>query len=313
MPLSLPNLDDLGWGDLLKEGRTLIPAWAPEWTNHNPSDPGITLVELFAYFSEKLLYRLNRISDKNVEEFLRLINGPEWESEGPKFLAGEKRSSVKSLRTLRRAVTSRDFEVFACAVQGVARAKCIAGRNLESAERGSRTEGAPGHVSLVILSTVGSVPKPGLLATVKNELEPKRLLTTRVHAVPPRYLGVNVRLTIVPRRGTNGEAVRDAAIAKLKRFFDPLAGGLDQKGWEFGGNVYLSDVGRVLGEVEGIESVIPSRDSSGKFLDGLNVAPDATDRLRRNNRGEVEAVLLWPDELVETRIDRADISLPPHA
>jgi hypothetical protein len=55
LPLNLPNLDDLSWDDLMKEGRSLIPAWAPEWTNHNPSDPGITLVELFAYFSEKCL------------------------------------------------------------------------------------------------------------------------------------------------------------------------------------------------------------------------------------------------------------------
>ena len=60
----------------------MIPAWAPEWTNYNPSDPGITLIELFAYLSEMLLYRLNRVGDANLLEFLKLINGPSWRLEG---------------------------------------------------------------------------------------------------------------------------------------------------------------------------------------------------------------------------------------
>ena len=47
----------------------MIPAWAPAWTNHNASEPGITLIELFAYLSEMLLYRLNRVGDANVIEF----------------------------------------------------------------------------------------------------------------------------------------------------------------------------------------------------------------------------------------------------
>jgi len=49
MPLTLPVLDDRSFDDLVAEARALIPALAPEWTNHNPSDPGITLIELFAW------------------------------------------------------------------------------------------------------------------------------------------------------------------------------------------------------------------------------------------------------------------------
>ena len=66
MPLQLPNLDDRRYTDLVEEARGLIPTYAPEWTNHNPSDPGITLVELFAFLSEMLLYRLNRVTAANV-------------------------------------------------------------------------------------------------------------------------------------------------------------------------------------------------------------------------------------------------------
>ena len=60
MPLPLPNLDDRSYTDLVEEARRLIPTYAPEWTNHNPSDPGIMLIELFAYLTEMLIYRLNR-------------------------------------------------------------------------------------------------------------------------------------------------------------------------------------------------------------------------------------------------------------
>ena len=70
MPLTLPNLDDRSYADLLAEARALIPALAPGWTDHNPADPGITLVELFAWLTEMLLYRLNQVTDENRLAFL---------------------------------------------------------------------------------------------------------------------------------------------------------------------------------------------------------------------------------------------------
>jgi len=71
MPLELPNLDDRTYEDLVAEALRLIPNYAPEWTNYNPSDPGITLIEMFAYLTEMLLYRQNRITDDNLRTFLR--------------------------------------------------------------------------------------------------------------------------------------------------------------------------------------------------------------------------------------------------
>lgn len=46
---------------------------APEWTDHNVSDPGVTLIETFAYLVDQLLYRLNRVPDKNYTAFLDLL------------------------------------------------------------------------------------------------------------------------------------------------------------------------------------------------------------------------------------------------
>src|SRR5262245_6845013 len=73
MPLNIPNLDDRTYADLVQEALAMLPSYAPEWTNHNPSDPGITLIELLAYFTEMLIYRLNRVTRENKLKFLWLL------------------------------------------------------------------------------------------------------------------------------------------------------------------------------------------------------------------------------------------------
>jgi hypothetical protein len=73
MPLPLPNLDDRRWTDLVEEGRALIPRYAPRWTDHNISDPGITLVELLAWMAESSVYALNRITPRHRYKFLSLL------------------------------------------------------------------------------------------------------------------------------------------------------------------------------------------------------------------------------------------------
>ena len=73
MPLPTPNLDDRKFQDILDEARRLIPRYCPEWTDHNLSDPGITMLELFAWMTDMLLYRLNRVPEKHYLKFLDLI------------------------------------------------------------------------------------------------------------------------------------------------------------------------------------------------------------------------------------------------
>src|SRR3954468_20466143 len=76
MPLPAPILDDRSWQQLRDELVRRIPVYTPEWTDHNPSDPGITLLELFAYLGETLLFRFNQIPDATRLEFLRLLRVP---------------------------------------------------------------------------------------------------------------------------------------------------------------------------------------------------------------------------------------------
>lgn len=73
MPLQAPNLDDRRFQELFEELRALIPRYAPEWTDHNLSDPGITMMQLFSWLGEIVLFRLNRVPDRNYIKFLQLI------------------------------------------------------------------------------------------------------------------------------------------------------------------------------------------------------------------------------------------------
>ena len=76
MPLAIPNLDDRRYQDLLDEALNRIPVYTPEWTNFNKSDPGVTLIEIFAFLTENLLYRCNQIPERNRKKFLTLLNIP---------------------------------------------------------------------------------------------------------------------------------------------------------------------------------------------------------------------------------------------
>jgi len=73
MVLKAPNLDDRKFQDIVSEARSKIPLYCPKWTDYNLSDPGITLIELFAWMVDMLLYRLNRVPEKNYIKFMELI------------------------------------------------------------------------------------------------------------------------------------------------------------------------------------------------------------------------------------------------
>jgi len=67
------NLDDREYQDLIEECLLRIPRYCPEWTNHNPSDPGITMIEMFAWLTHQMLLRFNQLPRRNYILFLELL------------------------------------------------------------------------------------------------------------------------------------------------------------------------------------------------------------------------------------------------
>lgn len=68
-----PKLDDRSFEQLRQEAVRQLQASCPTWTDLSPSDPGIALLEAFAYLTQVMLYRLNRVPDKQYNAFLRLL------------------------------------------------------------------------------------------------------------------------------------------------------------------------------------------------------------------------------------------------
>ena len=74
----LPNLpksdlDDRAYKDVVEECLLRIPRYCPEWTNHNPSDPGTTLIEMFAWLTDQMQLRFNQVPRRNYVAFLELL------------------------------------------------------------------------------------------------------------------------------------------------------------------------------------------------------------------------------------------------
>lgn len=73
--LPVPNLDDRTFEQLVREARNLIPRIAPQWTDENAHDPGITLLEMLAWHLEMQQYELDSLSIKHESKYLKLLGG----------------------------------------------------------------------------------------------------------------------------------------------------------------------------------------------------------------------------------------------
>ena len=49
------------------------PEWKPVWSDLNDSDPGITMLQVFAWLGEMLAYRMNQVPALNYLKFLQLL------------------------------------------------------------------------------------------------------------------------------------------------------------------------------------------------------------------------------------------------
>jgi len=470
MSIPIPDFDDRSFDDLMKEALSLIPIYNKEWTNHNPTDPGITLLELFAWLCEMVIYRVNRVPDESYINFLKLLSGTPKETELDKllnvpflfnwnsterteefrnylknelyidwvdddtevkidgnvlraisgknradmildstedkekavlkingaqiryfrvdgdlninnvpdldvnyrhlletlkeFMGGEKKylpelkeTAIGFMESRHRVITTEDF--VDKAMEGMERLKkglggraiCMNNRDLAPGKLGDEK---PGHVSVILIPNwiegsylfswndipgndnkrlIGFLkkrfdiewadnakikknddgktirlsfennflslklnddeikvilkiddvrtdefiaktekdklniyessrycrdnlnPSDVLIEEIKADLYARRLVTTRVHVVAPFYHDISLRIQIALKENTNEVKVLTDAKEKLKKFFHPITGGPEKKGWPLGRNVYRSEVYSLLEGTEGVDHV----------------------------------------------------------
>lgn len=66
-------IDRRRFAELVEEATAIIRARCPEWTDLTPGDPGMTLLEVYAWLTETMLYRLNRLPGRLHLELLKLL------------------------------------------------------------------------------------------------------------------------------------------------------------------------------------------------------------------------------------------------
>jgi len=309
MPIEIPNLDDLTYDDLVQEALSMIPTHAPEWTNHNPSDPGIMLIELFAHITEMLLYRLNRVTNANRQAFLNLIDSDDTGNKKFPTPLNEVElnkgilAAVKQLRESDRAVTSQDYEnlVLQEFSEKISRVYCVSRRNKELQTYNNIVQ-RPGYINLVI------VPKSSesqllditltqeLKKSLKDFLENRRLLTTKINIYETKLVNIEVNLTINLKPDFTEQNVRPIAEKALKEFLYPLTideDGIKGTGWEFGRNVYLSEIYQLLDKIPGVDYIEPIKNTDELTVDLLI----GERRFLKENTSQLIGINIYQDEL----------------
>ena len=137
-------LDDVRFQELVSEARTRIVRYSPEWTEHNVSDPGITLIELFAWLTELLVYRINRIPERLHFALLALVGvhpaPPECATVAARFIcrtrprSGRPRGHGDRLASHRRQRIGRVPDH-----RGAGHTRGLRARGLRNPARGRRT------------------------------------------------------------------------------------------------------------------------------------------------------------------------------
>src|SRR5262249_31615588 len=113
MTLPVPNLDDTDFDKLTAEALALIPKNFPSWTDHNLSDPGRTLFELFAFLIEAATYQINRVPERSLEELAKLVGVTrliDLASGKAEQIEQTLRRAIEALSEKNRAITTADIE-----------------------------------------------------------------------------------------------------------------------------------------------------------------------------------------------------------
>lgn len=71
--IDIPELDDKTFEEMVDEAVKRLPAYNDDWSDYNPSDPGITLLELFAYLADTYMYQLDQVTDEHRKKYLELM------------------------------------------------------------------------------------------------------------------------------------------------------------------------------------------------------------------------------------------------
>lgn len=190
-----------------------------------------------------------------------------------------------SLRNRSRAVTAGDFEaLIKSASDKVARVKCLAAMDPVKIKR-------PGWVTALIVPVgddIRPVPSMDLFDAITRYIESRYSANlywsnpASVNLIAPFYVKVKTKITVFPVSSGDVSYVKQLVDKRIRRYFHANHGGFDGHGWEFGRNVYKSEIFQVIesiSEVDHVHSV--SLQSNVQMLE-LSINQDKPLQLKRS-------------------------------
>ncbi|MBE9009101.1 hypothetical protein IQ250_02655 [Pseudanabaenaceae cyanobacterium LEGE 13415] len=288
MTLPLPNLDDRTYADLVAELRALIPIECSEWTDHNPSDTGMILIELFAWLTELTLYRVNQVPIASQVQFLSLLGDRsinQLSASDPNaalILKAKVRETIAQLRTPYRAITSQDFKALVLQQFGtqIQRVFCLPNFNLDRSDYNF----VEGHLSLVIVphsETLSTSDLAELCQKVYLLLSDRCLLTTRPHVALPTYAEVSLVADLYLEEGASRTLIDAQAKTAIETYFNPRDSGEYWKGlgYPFGQDIYVSAIYERLSQLPRVQAV-----------ENVKISAVSTTQLKQANQGRTLVV-----------------------
>ena len=229
-----------------------------------PSDNSVVIVRY--RFCKGVQGNIQAGSNWETEEGLSAYNPfPGYGGKDPEREEDLFRRIKKEIYTPSICVTLKDYESIALQTPDVkiARAKAytVRGKN---------------QVKVYLLPASNKkepVPSKAFLRHVCKHLNRRRLVTTKIDILPPKYIKISVAGKITVKDGFDSQTVKQNVLEKLDRYFHPVSG-KDGEGWDFGDTVYISHVYSVVETVDGVDGVFQ-----------LNINPE--DKFRKIDRGNV--------------------------
>ncbi len=283
MKIKIPDLDK-NYEDLIDELVQSIPNFSAEWTNFNPSDPGITLLELFSYIAEFLIYRSNQVTEKTYFNFLQLIAGArqldplddlqadlldqvkKWEKNQQADLPTIRAMVQRYWSYTNRAISTRDFYALALeayfSVDTAIPAPNINYRELTltQLEQIRRVIVIPDENTFTINVLLNPPPAPALdsgalLLAVKNNLITKRPIGTVINVRMVHYTYICLYMALTISSSFAAKTIEDTIRTKIKAYLNSITGGNDHRGWPLGQSLALYELKLIAEDVEGVEDV----------------------------------------------------------
>jgi hypothetical protein len=276
MTLQQLNLDTKTFEDIRDEMVASIQKYTDTWTNHNPSDPGITILEMLSWISETTLFRINRIPEESYTNFLRLVTGAygieeidillndtfldpsrrhilEFQKEieeGNKTSITEMKANVLRFLTSRyRAVTEDDFRQLTIEASNESKIQAKVKRAIINKSNDDE------KVEVVIVSQSRDHYNE-LIPVVKEYLQPRTLIGTIIEVKQPIFTDVDIDVKVVCHNYVMPENVIDNIRTRILQHLDPFEGGDEKTGWPYTRPLTVYEIAQIIEETNGVKQSI---------------------------------------------------------